>query len=853
MILRNPFKLSHQFSYVAVVAVGVILAIASLNIWEQSRTNALIAQQSSLLQLKKDLSQLERHTLNARLDELQMLSTHNLRWYEKFQQENAAVADLLRELKDYPDDPGQIHDNLDITDKSWQRYTTSVARTHQTKVAMGLGVEQGIMDEIEALERPILRHINRLKQQSLMLQYISLQLLMQEFSRTLNMRIADQIQGQIEQLQQQIAITVAPELERDTLLRHVRDYQQVARELRDRTLELELVSADNTLQYQRIAPRLTEHQDKLDQQITLNTQQLQAQRQTAQIRTITVFCVALFLLTLLMVVQLRAAQNLVVRLRQLAQQMRAIRQGHFATAQELPSGSDEVGQLAQTFLEMSRHIHQQMETIEQERENAEVANYAKSDFLARMSHELRTPLNAILGFAQLLHRDPQLFPEQREQVRIIQRSGEHLLTLINDVLDMAKIEAGRMELNPQTLRLDRFLQTLEEMFLLRAQEKNLELLVQVSPDSPNQIRADQGKLRQILINLLSNAFKFTHQGSVCLSIAIVPSTDGQAALQCQIVDTGVGIAAEELTKLFEAFSQAKAGRDSGQGTGLGLSICRQFVELMGGEIQVTSQLGQGTQFTFSLPVEVIETSVAASLVSLPLIPSQVCSVDRDRAQHRILVVEDLMDNQHLMQQLLSEVGFDVRLASDGQVGVQEWETWSPDLIWMDIQMPHMDGIQATQLIRQREAAQGRKRTTIIALTASILQQDHQRILAAGCDDIVSKPFQVQALFDKMRDYLGVSYEYAVLEQLTVQHPLLTNEALFSQLKTQPIEWIWELHRSTLEADAEKILVLLEVLPEQSTDLKTSLSTLVDSFEFETLVNTTQMTIEAMVGLSATEG
>ncbi|MGB0563277.1 MAG: ATP-binding protein [Spirulinaceae cyanobacterium] len=841
---HSPFKLSHQFSYVAVVAVGVIVAIASLNFWEQHQTDRLITEQTELLKLKKHLSNLENATVNARLHEVQMLNTHNLVWFAEFQRQMDYVEMLVYQMSQ-SEHPSLIQENLQQVSKTLDRYIISVERTHEVKQTMGLGSETGILDEIQILEIPIQDRLSTTGQQALLLQFISLRLLENEFATTLNMQLSAQIQTQIQQLLNST---------QDQALRQpLEAYEGAIADLLNSTLELELVTAENSLQYERIAPILRDSQTTVDQQINRNTQHLHQQRHWSQIRTIAVFTAALVILLALMALQLRAAQRLVARLKQLANQMGALRQGHTVAAAALPSGQDEVGQLAAKFLTMSNHIQVQMDVIQQERENAEVANQAKSTFLARMSHELRTPLNAILGFAQLLNRDETLHPQHLNQVGIIQRSGEHLLTLINDVLDMAKIEAGRMELTLQSFELAQFIQMILEMFTLKAQEKGLKLCSELSEPLPKIIRADPKKLRQVLINLLGNAFKFTEQGQVTVFIQATHLEPDRSLLQFAVADTGAGIAPPELETLFAAFTQTETGRKSGQGTGLGLSISRQFVELMGGEITVESTVGEGTTFAFMIPVEVVELAAIApnndqsAIASTAAPASQVSTLAPDQPDYRILVVEDKEHNQQLMMQLLSAVGFTVQIACDGLEGVAQWQTWQPDLIFMDIQMPRMDGFEATAKIRAVEREQNLAPTTIIALTASVLAAEHDRIRAVGCDDIMGKPFQTPALFACLQTYLGVDYLYTAMPQGVVEaDPISANSVMLTeQLQTQTTAWLWELHQATLEASSDKILFLLESVDDL--ELKKLLVDRVDNFDFETIIDATQTVIEATVG------
>ncbi|HBE50092.1 MAG TPA: histidine kinase, partial [Cyanobacteria bacterium UBA11369] len=345
----------------------------------------------------------------------------------------------------------------------------------------------------------------------------------------------------------------------------------------------------------------------------------------------------------------------------------------------------------------------------------------KSIFLANMSHELRTPLNVILGFAQVMAHDPALTPSQQEDLQTIRRSGDHLLSLINDVLDLSKIESGHCTIEENSFDLIALLHSLQNMFAERASSKRIDLCFQMAPEVPQFIIADAQKLRQVLLNLLSNAIKFTHSGSITLQVSnktastkTAPTT--RPILQFVVADTGVGIAAEEFDTIFDAFVQAQAGKQSAGGTGLGLTISRKLLKLMGGEISVSSTQGKGSTFTFTLPVSPTSainiTPEQSDRFPIGLAPGQ--------PHHRILVVDDAAENRLLLVKLLKLLDFEVLEATNGQEAVQVWQQWQPDLIWMDIRMPVLDGYEATKQIR---AMTGGQNSIIIALTAQASQSD----------------------------------------------------------------------------------------------------------------------------------
>ncbi|CAN2048705.1 hypothetical protein GMMP13_650006 [Candidatus Magnetomoraceae bacterium gMMP-13] len=335
--------------------------------------------------------------------------------------------------------------------------------------------------------------------------------------------------------------------------------------------------------------------------------------------------------------------------------------------------------------------------LQRARETAEAGNRAKSAFLANMSHELRTPLNAILGFSQLMERDSFDAERQREYLKIINNSGEHLLRLINDVLDMSKIEAGHITLDKKTFNFKNTLNSLETIINSKAIEKDLQFCIYTSPDLPQNIKTDENKLRQVLINLLGNAVKYTNDGTIVLWVK--PGKKTRNSFPCQLIfeieDTGTGISPEEISNIFEAFSQSKNRCRNTEGTGLGLSISREFVRLMGGEITVESEIGKGSVFRFDIQIEKADVEY----IEKKKIFRKVIGLAPNQPKYRILVVEDVADSGTLLCRLLQSVGFDVKEAANGQEAINVFKAWHPHLIWMDIRMPVMNGYEATQIIK----------------------------------------------------------------------------------------------------------------------------------------------------------
>ncbi len=470
-----------------------------------------------------------------------------------------------------------------------------------------------------------------------------------------------------------------------------------------------------------------------------------------------------------------------------------------------------VAHILQTLREHKEHLEQMVEQRTAElvvaRDQALAASRVKSAFLANMSHELRTPLNAILGFSNLL-RDRGASEEQRHDLDIINRSGEHLLGLINDVLDVAKIEAGRSKLEATPCDLGKLIEDARDMVEPRAMQKGLALRVE-RPEAPLFVRTDPSRLRQVLINLLNNAVKFTDRGSVTLRMKAAPAVGmGEVLLTFEVEDTGEGIAAGDRAAIFDAFVQASAAKRH-EGAGLGLTISRQIIELMGGTIQVESVHGQGSCFRMEIRAERAQESEVRRGPNL----DRVIALAEGQPEYRILIVEDQPENSMVLERLLTNAGFQVRVAANGLQGIAEFQKWRPQFIWMDLRMPVMDGIEATRGIRLCE---GGREVKIAAATASGYASERGEILAEGVDDYVRKPYRPAEIFECMARHLGVRYHVSDRPEESDSEP--AGELMAKDLIALPDELLKDLRDAVIMLDHESISTAIERISQENTAL-----------------------------------
>jgi len=458
---------------------------------------------------------------------------------------------------------------------------------------------------------------------------------------------------------------------------------------------------------------------------------------------------------------------------------------------------------------------------------AEQANRAKSVFLANMSHEIRTPMNAILGHAQVLNREKDITVNQQMSITAIHKSGNHLLALINDILNLSKIETGKMELRYNTFEPVRLIRELSDIFRFEFNQKGLDLIIEGKKNLPVYIQTDENKVRQVLINLIANAVKFTNQGSILINISII-----EGDISIAVTDTGIGIPENELDTIFKSFTQARQGMLKG-GTGLGLSISKKLARLMKGDLTVKSTHGKGSTFTFTFPYLIGEELFIVKNETF----KEVVHIKKGQPTIKVLVIDDIAENREVLDLLLGSIGFEVKSAVNGKEGLELFTKWLPDIVLMDMVMPIMDGIEATKEIRKLPKG---KSSVIIGVSASAFDEERDLFINCGANDFVRKPFQLSELLQKIKNETGVKYEYKQMVEPGQEPPI--GKASPVMITDLPKEVSTRIKKAIIEGDLEALEIISDEIVASHVEVSELIKNRLTSFDLEgmeELFNTAQ--------------
>jgi signal transduction histidine kinase/DNA-binding response OmpR family regulator len=466
------------------------------------------------------------------------------------------------------------------------------------------------------------------------------------------------------------------------------------------------------------------------------------------------------------------------------------------------------------------------EALVKSKQEADAANKAKSTFLANMSHEIRTPLNAIIGFSQLMDRNKHLTGELKEYASSISRAGEHLLLLINDILELSKVEAGKVVLKPSNFDLHTLLDDLDVIFKDRIQSKHLSLTFETAPEVPRYVVADEGKMLQVFINLIGNAVKFTDQGGIVVRTKVEQFNGETTHLIVEVQDTGSGIAQDEMDKVFKTFEQTSSGIKQGSGTGLGLALCRELTILMGGNIAVASEVGKGSVFTFHVVIKGgdvvgVKTKTAKRVVGMA----------KGQKAVLVLVVDDKEENLKVAVDFLRLAGFETAEATNGKDAIAKFEESNPDLILMDFRMPVMDGYEAVQRIRSTEMG---KLVPIVAISASMFDGEEIKIKMLDLQGFIHKPFREDEFYGTIGKVLGIQYFFEEETTLTPTDYLYDEDTASVDISKLPEGIQLNLRKAAEMADSDLMVEILNSNIIVNQELANHLMRVANNFEWDYL-------------------
>ncbi len=720
---RNRLRQLAFLGSFAGTALLVVTAVATIQMEARRRQNDWLTRHRHLLEKKAELSGMLQELAEARQQDLAAVASSPLERQDLEEHLSRISADATALAGEATDQ--ELSSTLNMLERAVRRYADSV----KDAIALINDRQQAkvTQQQLNDLENAILIALSGQRDTYLYQQFMQVVILERTYHQDLGMGLA----GELEQrLEAYLGLLVARRADR--LAGLVEQWRKALGERVESNTATDLQLAQNHLQYERIGPIAAKLQTLFDGQILAVSAGLEQVHRRAQIRMVWCFVLALLLFGLLGIEAYRRRRKLLRNLGQLTDAVDELAQGKFALDGAISRIAGPTGELASRFLTMARQIENQIHTIEWERQQAEQANLTKDRFLANMSHEIRTPMNGVLGLLELLD-GTRLDDTQQEYVTLLRSSTHSLLTILNDILDFSKIEAGMLELDLRPFDPRNLIKDCVCLFSPTAQEKGLALNFQIAAKTPTRIIGDVHRLRQVLTNLIGNALKFTERGKVRVEIAQARQTALHVELEFRVSDTGIGIPKPIQDKVFQPFVQASAGLNRKYGgTGLGLSVCRMLVERMGGSLYMTSEEGLGTTLSFTLPFEQVRYEEAVT--------------DKPATQRqggetlipglKILVAEDNPVNQKVILRMLQQLGYEADLACDGDEAVHLVDKQIYDFIFMDVQMPRVDGLEATERIL---AMRRNDPPVIVALTANVFERDRESCLRAGMHDFVPKP------------------------------------------------------------------------------------------------------------------